>query len=112
MTQLVKRPLLQSGIDRGGTCIGHWESTLVGGYDGIRGGSIPFISNDGANPSSPKLGSVAESGLSQNPAKIPCRVIGTVGSNSTTSTMVNLSPSEKESLGSSPSLRQVFRSRE
>ena len=33
----------------------------------------------------PKLGSVAESGLLQNPAKIPCRVIGTVGSNPTTS---------------------------
>ena len=55
---------------------------------------------------------VWQRGLSQNPAKIPCRVIGTVGSNPTTSTMVNLSPSEKESLGSSQSLRQVFRSRE
>jgi len=33
---------------------------LVGGYDGIRGGSIPFISNDGANPSSPKFGILNE----------------------------------------------------
>ena len=31
------------------------------------------------------LGSVAESGLLQNPAKIPCQVIGTTGSNPVTS---------------------------
>lgn len=34
-------------------------------------------------------GSVAESGLLQNPAKIPCQVIGTVGSNPTTSALVS-----------------------
>jgi hypothetical protein len=32
---------------------GHWESTLVGGHDGVRGGSIPFVSNGGANPPFP-----------------------------------------------------------
>lgn len=44
----------------------------------------------GSNPIIPiplyeDYGSVAEPGLLQNPAKIPCQVIGTVGSNPTTS---------------------------
>ena len=32
-----------------------WESTLVGGYDGIRDGSIPSIGNGGSIPPSPYL---------------------------------------------------------
>jgi hypothetical protein len=64
-----------------------WESTLDGGYDGIRGGSIPPLGNDGSIPSSPYL-EVWQSGLLQNPAKIPCQVIGTAGSNPATSVLV------------------------
>lgn len=39
---------------------GHWESTLVGGRDGVRGGSIPFFSNGGATPPSPYTRRVAQ----------------------------------------------------
>lgn len=61
-----------------------WESTLDGEHDGVRDGSIPSFGNGGSIPPSPYL-EVWQSGLSQNPAKIPCLVIGTVGSNPTTS---------------------------
>ena len=32
-----------------------WESTLDGGYDGIRDGSIPSFGNGGSTPPSPYL---------------------------------------------------------
>lgn len=58
---------------------------MVGGHDGVRGGSIPSFGNGGSIPPSLKPGGLAELGLMQGIANPPMHLSVSVGSNPTSS---------------------------